>query len=89
MNEIHYPDRAPPCAVCRHFAVRMSDALPYKCLLWEIECRQGHYSSLKKTSNTEKHCPYFLRRRYHPASGKKGKPSASKPAKEGDVDLTV
>jgi hypothetical protein len=41
-------------------------------------------------SNTSKHCPYYLKRRYNPASGKKSESSVkSPPEKEGNVDLTV
>jgi len=88
MSEPDYPDREPPCSSCRHFCVRMGDAFPYQCLLWEFSVANGQYPSRMVYSSTGRHCPYHLQRRFHPAKGGQAKPPPP-PEKEGDVDFTV
>jgi len=85
-NDIVYPDREPACACCRHFSVRMGDPFPYQCLLWEFSSATGQYPSRMVYSSTGRHCPYHLKRLYHPAPPKEKK---APPKPDGGFDIKV
>jgi len=91
MSEIEYPDREPPCSLCRHFCVILSAPFPYQCLLWEFSVAPGQYPSRMVHTSTGRHCPYYLKRRFHPAnpSAADAQKQETPPEKEGEVDFRV
>ena len=89
MDTLHYPEREPPCMSCRHFLVRMGSVFPYQCLLWEFSCASGQYPSRMVYTSTGKHCPYHLRRLYHPAEKKQPEAAGPKQNPDSEIDIII